>query len=161
MILVKKFHIAITTSRKVFWGFLHHQFQNGSWAYGTGRWIRSYECTFYLKCLGWKMCEMQRISASTKVAIYSKKKPGHQQLCCGLNLSYLSDSGTVICVEGSDDVLSTLCSSCKWVGSGGHFAPSTRWLLSCDWGRKTVWFERLMLKVVIYSYTDFVELLDL
>jgi len=56
------------------------------------------------------------IPASTKVAIYSKKKPSHQQLCCGLNLSYSSNSATVICVEGSDDVLSTLCSNSKWVG---------------------------------------------
>jgi len=67
----------------------------------------------------------QIISASIKVVICSKKKPGHQQLCCGLNISYLSNSATVICVEGSDDVLSTLCSSCKWVGSGGHFASDT------------------------------------
>jgi hypothetical protein len=137
-------------------------FKNGSWTYGTGRWMHSYECTFYLKCLGWKMCEMQGIvSASTKVAIYNKKKPGHQQLCCGLNLLYLSNSAIVVCVEGSDDVLCTLCSSCKWVGSGGHFASDTRWLLSCDWGRKTLWFERLMLKVVIYNHADFVDWLDL
>jgi len=63
------------------------------------------------------MCEMQGIiSVSTKVAIYSKKKLGHQQLCCGFNLSYLSNSAAVISVEGSDDVLSTLCNSCTWLG---------------------------------------------
>jgi len=80
------------------------------------------------------MCEMQGIIlASTKVAIYSKKKPGCQQLCCGLNLSYLSNSVTVICVEGSDDVLSTLCSSCKWVGSGGHFASDLTTMTTSQW----------------------------
>jgi hypothetical protein len=63
------------------------------------------------------MCEMQGIiSAGTKVAIYSKKKAGRYQLCCGLNFSYLSNTATVICVAGSDDVLSTLCS--KLQGGG-------------------------------------------
>ena len=66
------------------------------------------------------------------MATYSKKKPSCQWLCCGLNLSYLSSSATVVCVEGSDGVLSTLHSSCKWVGSGRHFASDTWWLLSHD-----------------------------
>jgi len=52
-------------------------------------------------------------------------------------------------MEGSDDVLSTPCSSGKWVGWGGNLVPDMWWLLSHDWGRRTIQFVRLMWEVVI------------
>jgi hypothetical protein len=43
-------------------------------------------------------------------------------------------------------------SSSKWVGRGGHMASDTWWLLSRDWGRRTIQFVRLMLKVNLKSH---------
>jgi hypothetical protein len=46
-----------------------------------------------------------------------QKTIGWKQLCGVLNFSYLSSSAVVVCIEGSYDVLSTPCSSGKWVGT--------------------------------------------
>ena len=46
-------------------------------------------------------------------------------------------------------LLSTSCISSTWEGQGGHLAPDTKCLLSCDLGRRTVWFVRLTLKIII------------
>jgi len=59
-----------------------------------------------------------------------QKAIGQKRLCWGLNFSYLSISAIVVCVEGLDDVLSTPCSSGKWVELGGHLVSDTWWLLS-------------------------------
>jgi hypothetical protein len=74
------------------------------------------------------------------MAIYSKKQLAKSSYVGGLNFSYLSSSAVVVCMEGSDDVLSTPCTSSKWVGWGVHLVSETWWLLSRDWGRRTVQF---------------------
>jgi hypothetical protein len=89
------------------------------------------------------------------MAILSEKNPGRQRLCWGLNLSYFEATPTVVCMEGSDGVLSAYA-----IAASG-WASDTWWLLSRDWGRRTVRFVRLALKVVIYNDADFVELLQL
>ena len=102
------------------------------------------------KCMVRMIPQSLRLQTYLQLASLSschKWQSARRSVCCcnlsGSGASILADRDTSVprtrieCRQSLRDirwsVLPTLCSSCKWVGRGGHVASDTRWLGLWAW----------------------------
>jgi hypothetical protein len=62
------------------------------------------------------------------------------------------------CPQVNPEILDDPCCLPNVAAATAWAEADTSWLLQCDWVRRTVWFVRLMLKVVTENHAVFVEL---